>query len=259
MPPCLCGNLLRVLRASVANGPNVTDVSKSPTRIAGMFDAIAGHYDLLNHLLSAGIDKRWRRTAVRSLSLTGRERVLDLCTGTGDLAIAARTATPPAARIVGIDFAGAMLQVGRDKVRRASLEPTIALVRGDASRIPLADGSVDAVTIGFGIRNVEDTTAACTEMHRVLKPGGRLAILEFAIPTTPIVRAAYLWYFNQVLPRIGRLVSRHNAAYGYLPASVGAFASPDEFVTILRHAGFDRISASPLTFGIVFLYTAARG
>jgi len=238
-----------------ATGP---DVSKSPSRIAGMFDAIAAHYDLLNHLLSAGIDKRWRRLAIRSLRLTGRERVLDLCTGTADLAIAARMATPRAARVIGIDFAGAMLQVGREKLRRADMDEAVALVRGDASRIPLVDRSVDAVTIGFGIRNVENTAAACREMARVLKPGGTIAILEFAIPRMPIVRAAYLAYFNHVLPRIGRIVSRHNAAYGYLPASVGAFASPDEFVTILRDAGFTSISASPLTFGIVFLYTASR-
>jgi len=238
-----------------ATGP---DVSKSPSRIAGMFDAIAAHYDLLNHLLSAGIDKRWRRLAIRSLRLTGRERVLDLCTGTADLAIAARMAMPRAARVIGIDFAGAMLQVGREKLRRADMDEAVALVRGDASRIPLVDRSVDAVTIGFGIRNVENTAAACREMARVLKPGGTIAILEFAIPRMPIVRAAYLAYFNHVLPRIGRIVSRHNAAYGYLPASVGAFASPDEFVTILRNAGFTSISASPLTFGIVFLYTASR-
>jgi len=220
-----------------------------------MFDAIAGQYDFLNHVLSAGIDRRWRRLAIRSLGLSGRERVLDLCTGTADLAMAARRATPPAASVVGVDFAGAMLRVGRDKLRQAAMLDAVTLLRGDASRIPLADRSVDAITIGFGIRNVEETARACAEMARVLKPGGRIAILEFAIPTMPVVRAAYLAYFNHVLPRIGRLVSRHNAAYGYLPASVGAFASPDEFVTILRNAGFTSISASPLTFGIVFLYT----
>jgi len=234
------------------------DLSKAPDRIAGMFDAIAGQYDLLNHLLSAGIDRRWRRRAIRSLGLTGRERVLDLCTGTADLAIAARTASPPAARVVGVDFAAAMLGIGREKIRRRRLAETVALVRGDATRIPLADGSVDAVTVAFGIRNVERTQAACDDMHRVLRPGGRLAILEFAVPTMPVVRPAYLWYFNRVLPRVGRLLSRHGAAYGYLPASVGAFASPDEFVTILRQSGFVDIAASPLTFGIVFLYTARR-
>jgi demethylmenaquinone methyltransferase/2-methoxy-6-polyprenyl-1,4-benzoquinol methylase len=237
----------------------VTDVSRSPGRIAGMFDAIAERYDFLNHLLSAGTDRRWRRAAIRSLALTGRERVLDLCTGTADLAIAARTATPPAARVIGLDFARAMLRVGQEKLRRGRLTGAVTLVRGDATRIPLAAESVDAITIGFGIRNVEDTPGACREMHRVLRPGGRVAILEFAIPTTPGVRAVYLWYFNHILPRVGRIVSRDRAAYGYLPASVGAFAAPEEFVTILRHAGFSEVSATPLTLGIVFLYAGRRG
>jgi demethylmenaquinone methyltransferase/2-methoxy-6-polyprenyl-1,4-benzoquinol methylase len=223
-----------------------------------MFDAIAGNYDFLNHLLSAGIDKRWRRRAIRSLRLTGAERVLDLCTGTADLAIAALDASPAAHRVVGVDFAGAMLRVGLEKVRARTLDARLALVRGDATHVPATTASVDAVTVAFGIRNVQDTAAACDEILRVLRPGGRLAVLEFAIPATPGVRAAYLWYFNQVLPRIGKLVSRHNAAYGYLPASVGAFATPDEFVKILRQSGFADISAVPLTFGIVYLYTARR-
>jgi demethylmenaquinone methyltransferase/2-methoxy-6-polyprenyl-1,4-benzoquinol methylase len=233
-------------------------LSKTPDRISGMFDAIAGRYDLLNHVLSAGIDRRWRRRAVRSLGLTGTERVLDLCTGTADLAIASRAAAPPARRVVGVDFAGEMLRVGKDKVRRSSLEPAIALVRGDAARLPIADGSVDAVTIGFGIRNVEHMQTACDEMCRVLVPGGRIAILEFAIPTVPGVRGVYLWYFRHILPRIGRLVSRHEGAYEYLPVSVRAFETPDEFVTILRRSGFVEIRAVPLTFGTVFLYTARR-
>ena len=233
----------------------MTDLSKSPERIAGMFDAIAGNYDFLNHLLSAGIDRRWRRKAIKSLNLSGRERVLDLCTGTGDLAI---DAAPGARRVVGVDFAGAMLRVGIEKTRARGLANRVTLVRGDAARIPAASGSVNAVTVAFGIRNVQNTQAACDEMHRVLSSSGRLAVLEFAIPTTPGVRSLYLWYFNQVLPRIGRLVSRHNAAYGYLPASVGAFAAPDEFVKILRQSGFDEIRAVPLTLGIVYLYTARR-
>ena len=220
----------------------MTDVSKSPERIAGMFDAIAGRYDLLNHVLSAGIDRRWRTKAIRSLELTGRERVLDLCTGTGDLAIAAARATPPAARIVGVDFSGAMLRVGADKLRRGQLDDRIAMLRGDATRIPLAAGSVDAVTIGFGIRNVEHMDAACAELHRVLKPGGRLAILEFAEPTLPVFGPLYRWYLRRVVPRIGRALSRHDVAYAYLPASIAAFASPDEFVKILRQAGFQAIA-----------------
>ena len=224
-----------------------------------MFDAIAVRYDLLNHLLSAGIDRRWRRLAIQALSLTGRERVLDLCAGTADLAIAAIQAQPPAARVVGVDFAQAMLGVGHEKIRARQLVDRIALVRGDATRIPLATGTVDAVTIGFGIRNVENTAAACDEMRRVLAPGGRIAILEFAIPATPVVRTLYLWYFNHMLPLMGRLISGHTAAYGYLPASVGAFASPHEFVTILRQHGFVDVSSARLTLGIVFLYTGRRG
>jgi demethylmenaquinone methyltransferase/2-methoxy-6-polyprenyl-1,4-benzoquinol methylase len=223
-----------------------------------MFDAIAARYDLLNHLLSAGIDRRWRARAIRSLALSGRETVLDLCTGTADLAIAACRATPGARRVLGVDFAGEMLRVGAAKLRAAAFDGRAALARGDATRIPCADRSMDAVTIAFGIRNVQNPQRACDEMCRVLKPGGRLAVLEFAIPRTPFVRQLYLWYFRSVLPLVGRLVSRHDAAYGYLPASVSAFASPEEFVTILRQSGFHDIAAVPLTFGIVFLYTARR-
>jgi demethylmenaquinone methyltransferase/2-methoxy-6-polyprenyl-1,4-benzoquinol methylase len=232
------------------------DISKSPERIAGMFDAIAARYDLLNHVLSAGIDRRWRRRAIQSLQLTGKERVLDLCTGTADLAIAAARARPAAARVVGVDFAGAMLGVARKKLARERLDDRVALVRGDATRIPLADRSVDAVTIAFGIRNVDEVAAACREMRRVLRRGGRLAILEFAVPTVPGLSRLYLGYLHHVLPRIGRAVSRHNAAYGYLPASIGAFSSPAEFVQILQDAGFSSISSKGLTFGSVILYTA---
>jgi demethylmenaquinone methyltransferase/2-methoxy-6-polyprenyl-1,4-benzoquinol methylase len=185
--------------------------------------------------------------------------VLDVCTGTADLAIAARTATPGAARVVGVDFAGAMLELGRDKIANAGLAPDVTLVRGDAVRIPLADSSVDAVTVAFGIRNVEDVPVACREMHRVLKRGGALAILEFAIPTVPILRTAYLMYFRHILPAIGRLVSRHSAAYEYLPNSVGAFATPDQLMGTLRACGFVDVAAVRMTFGIVFLYTARRG
>jgi demethylmenaquinone methyltransferase / 2-methoxy-6-polyprenyl-1,4-benzoquinol methylase len=235
----------------------VIDVSKKPDRIAGMFDAIAPRYDFLNHLLSGGIDRYWRSRAIRSLRLTGREHVLDLCTGTADLAIAARRAQPSAARVVGVDFAGAMLTIGADKIRRAGLT-AVGLVRGDAMRIPVADASMDAATIAFGIRNVEEPAVALRDILRVLRPGGRLVVLEFAVPTTPLFKAIYLSYFRHILPRIGRAISGHDAAYGYLPVSVGAFASPDAFMNLLRKHGFTDVSADSLTFGSVFLYKAKR-
>ena len=223
-----------------------------------MFDAIAERYDFLNHVLSAGIDRRWRRRAIASLELTGRERVLDLCTGTADLAIDAMRARAPAARVVGVDFAGAMLAIGRQKVSAERLASAIALVRGDATRIPLAADSVDAITIAFGIRNVADVPTACREMLRVLKRGGRLAILEFAVPTVPVFREGYMWYVRHVLPRVGRAISRHDDAYTYLQASIEAFVTPAEFVTILRQSGFVDVHAVQLMLGSVFLYEARR-
>ena len=230
---------------------------RSASRISAMFDAIAPRYDFLNHLLSAGIDHLWRRRAIRSLRLTGRETVLDLCTGTGDLAVEARQAAPGAARVLGVDFSGVMLELGLRKLHRRQLDSSILLVRGDAATIPAAEHSVDAVTIGFGIRNVEDRGAACREILRVLKPGGRLAILEFAMPTSPVVRQLYLSYFRHILPRVGAWISGHDSAYAYLPASVDAF-EPAAFMDLLRTSGFVDVAADSMTCASVFLYTARR-
>ena len=238
----------------VANVKATPAPDKAPDRIAGMFDAIAPRYDLLNHLLSAGIDRRWRARAIRTLQLTGCETLVDICTGTADVALAAHGA----ARIVGVDFAAAMLSLGVKKIRRAGEEHRVALVRGDALRLPVPDHCADAVTIAFGIRNVQSPETACAEMARVLRRGGRLAILEFGMPRVPGVRALYEWYFTRVLPFIGQKISGHGAAYSYLPASVGSFPSPAEFVTVLRKAGFADVRAVPLTFGIVYLYTAVK-
>lgn len=232
---------------------------KRPDRIAGMFDAIASRYDLLNHLLSAGLDVRWRARAVSALDLRGGEILLDVCTGTADLALAAlRGRRGRAGRIVGVDFAGAMLAVGREKVRAAGLDGRVTLVRGDATAVPAADEVFDGAMVAFGIRNVVDPLRACREIHRVLRPGGRFVVLEFGVPRVAGVRPLYLWYFRRVLPRIGRLVSRHRDAYEYLPASVGVFPSPDAFVGVLGQAGFTDVTATPVTFGIVYLYRAVK-
>ena len=236
----------------------LTAPDKRGDRIAGMFDAIAPRYDLLNHALSLGIDRRWRRRAIRALGLGPADVLLDVCTGTADVALQAR-ASAGVARVVGVDFAGRMLALGREKARRAGEAGRIALVRGDATRLPVRDASVDAVSVAFGIRNVEEPERACSEMARVLRPGGRLAILEFGVPRLPGIRTLYLWYFKYLLPRVGRRVSGHGAAYSYLPASVGAFPPPAAFVTILRQSGFASVEAVPLTVGIVYLYTARRG
>ena len=233
-------------------------LDKTPSRIAGMFDSIAPRYDLLNRVLSLGLDRRWRQRGVSELQLRDGSRILDLCTGTADLALAVAERQSNAS-VVGVDFSGAMLQRGLDKVRTAHLEPRIRLVRGDATRIPLVDATCDGATIGFGIRNVAEPARALSELSRVLRPGARLAILEFGQPRIPGIRTLYSWYFRYVLPAIGRRVSHHQSAYSYLPASVGTFPSPDEFARTIESHGFVNVHAVPLTFGIVYLYVAIRG
>jgi demethylmenaquinone methyltransferase/2-methoxy-6-polyprenyl-1,4-benzoquinol methylase len=209
-------------------------------------------------VLSAGLDRYWRRRAIRSLQLTGQERLLDVCTGTADVAIGASRRARGAARVVGVDFSAAMLEHGLAKLQGHALSRRVQLIRGDAMTLPVADHSVDAATIAFGIRNVQRADLACQELFRVLRPGGRLAILEFGLPVVPAVRPLYLWYFNHVLPRIGRAVSRDDAAYTYLPTSVGTFQFGEEFARILRDAGFSEVEAKPLAFGIVYLYTGSK-
>ena len=240
--------------------PAVNAPAKESARISGMFDAIAGRYDLLNHLLSAGLDKKWRRRAVDVLQLTGRETVLDLCTGTADLALAAMSGRHRARRVVGVDFSAAMLQIGKTKIDAAwASAPAIDLIRGDATRIPLRDATVDATTIGFGIRNVEQPAVACREIARVLRPGGTLVILEFSLPRSSTLRNLYLWYFRTILPLIGRAISKHPSAYTYLPESVEAFPTPEAFSQLLRDAGFGTVRAVSLTFGIVYMFVAIKG
>ena len=223
-----------------------------------MFDSIAPRYDLLNRVLSVGLDQRWRRTAVERLGLHPGGRVLDLCAGTADVALAV-AARHPDATILGVDFSHEMLVRGLRKVRAATLERRIRLVRGDAAEIPVASASCDGATIAFGIRNVAEPQRALAELARVLRPGARLAILEFGQPRIPGIKTLYLWYFRYVLPAIGRAVSKHDSAYSYLPASVGTFPAPPEFARTIERHGFVSVEAIPLTFGIVYLYVATRG
>jgi len=237
-------------------GAGIRELDKTPATIAGMFDAIAGRYDLLNTVLSGGVDRYWRRCAINSLRLTGRERVLDVCTGTADVALGC--ARRGAARAVGVDFSGAMLAHGLEKVRGAVLAQRIQLIRGDAMNLPVSDTSVDGATIAFGIRNVQRPEVACRELLRVLTPGGRVAILEFGTPHSRIVGPVYHWYSRHVLPRIGRAVSRHDAAYTYLPESIGAFPYGADFARILSKAGFSQVQARPFMFGAVYLYTGQK-
>jgi demethylmenaquinone methyltransferase/2-methoxy-6-polyprenyl-1,4-benzoquinol methylase len=199
-------------------------VDKRGSRISRMFDRIAPTYDVLNRLLSARSDVRWRTRCAKGLALHGVETVLDACTGTGDLALALRDAG--AARVVGTDFAPEMVRRAREKTEgRAGLEFRVA----DTTRLPFEDGTFDAATVGFGVRNLEDLDAGLRELSRVLRPGGRLSILEFSVPENPVFRAVYLVYFMLVLPLIGNFVSGGaDNAYAYLPRSVLAFPRPRE-------------------------------
>jgi len=233
-------------------------INKAPDRIAGMFDAIAGHYDSLNKFLSVGFDRRWRRRMVRSLGLNETQTVLDLCTGTADVAIALCQAEPSCRRVIGVDFSTEMLRHGQNKLNTQALISKVHLLRADGTAIPMPSGSADAATIAFGIRNIQNPVDALLEIRRVVRPGGRLVILEFGMPSLPGIRAVYRWYFRKVLPWVGRLASGHNSAYSYLPRSVGEFPSGSAFCQMMQEAGFIETRAHMLQFGIVYLYEGVR-
>jgi demethylmenaquinone methyltransferase/2-methoxy-6-polyprenyl-1,4-benzoquinol methylase len=231
--------------------------AKEPDQIAGMFDAIAPRYDLLNRLLSGGRDRQWRRKAVQALALAPSEVLVDVCAGTGDIVLEALAREPRLSQAVAIDFSHEMLRRGRRKLQRAA--PGRAMVvRGDATSLPLPDGCADAAAMAFGIRNVQQPERACAELARVLRPGGRLAVLEFGLPQSPRFRRLYLWYAQRVLPLVGRMVSRHARAYSYLPESVGRFPPPEVFGRLLQSNGFPHVSIVPLTLGIVYLYVGRK-
>ena len=232
--------------------PALPSDRKRAARISRMFDRIAPTYDVLNHLLSANIDKRWRKRAVKKLGLTGTERVLDACTGTGDQAIALKAAG--AAQVVGTDFAPAMIRRAREKAGDG-----IAFHVADTTQLPFDEGTFDVATVSFGVRNLEDMDAGFRDLCRVLRPGGRLMVLEFTQPPNPIFRGLYYLYFMIVLPIVGNLVSGGaDNAYAYLPRSVLAFPGPAALSRRLQAAGFATVDVETLTFGIACIHLATK-
>ncbi len=226
------------------------------SRVQRMFSAIAPSYDLNNHLHSLWMDHYWRRQAVRMASVTSSDVVADIACGTGDLSVAFRRAKPK--RVIGIDFCHAMLQGACGKADPADGR-AMSFYEGDALRLPLQNQSVDVISIAFGIRNVSDWGKAVEEFYRVLRPGGRLIILEFSLPAHPVLRAGYNFYFRRILPRTATLISGDKTgAYQYLPESVNTFISPDQLTQRMKTAGFADVIARSLTAGICFCYRGIR-
>ena len=225
-------------------------------QVATMFDNIAGNYDFLNHFLSLGIDIFWRKRLVRKLQKQKPQNILDVATGTADLAIAMMKIKP--FNVVGIDISNGMLEVGRKKIKEKDLEKTIQLQQADSEDLPFEDATFDAVTVSFGARNFENLQKGLSEMARVLKPGGKIYILEFSKPTLFPFKQLYDFYFKFVLPLIGKLLSKDNAAYSYLPESVKAFPHGKELNSIIENCGYTNEKNHPLTMGIASIYTAQK-
>lgn len=221
-----------------------------------IFSEIAPRYDLLNHLLSAGIDRRWRTKAVGRLAWEEAPEglYLDACAGTFDLSVSLAGREGFGGRVVASDFAQPMMVEGREKLRGLPVEA----VCGDTLRLPFPEGTFHGAMVAFGIRNLADLERGLAEIHRVLRPGARLVILEFTLPPNPLVRALYLVYFTRVLPLVGRIVSGHPWAYSYLPASVREFPGPDELADLMRGAGFREASHTLLTLGIAAIHVGVK-
>ena len=222
------------------------------------FDTVAPRYDLTNTFLSFGLQHVWKRQAVAMLELKEGDRVVDVCGGTADLALLAARAVLPEGRLVVYDFNRAMMALGQDKVREAGLAHAIAFVQGDAESLALADRSFDAAMVGFGIRNLSDMVQGLREMHRVLKPGGRIMILEFSQPTNPWFRALYDFYSFTVMPLMGKIMVNSWEAYTYLPESIRLFPSPGELSETLRGLGFAEITYQPLSNGIAVAHVGTK-
>lgn len=231
------------------------DVEKKE-QVAEMFDNISHSYDFLNHFLSMGIDKLWRKKAINLLKKFNPKRILDVATGTGDLALAALKLNPE--QVIGVDISNKMMDVGRVKVAKKNLENKISFQTADAENLPFENDSFDAITSAYGVRNFENLEKGLTEMSRVLKSGGHAMILEFSQPKNFIFRKLYYFYFCNVLPFVGKLVSKDSRAYTYLPESVRAFPDGERMELILKNCGFKKVKCIPLTFGISTIYLAEK-
>lgn len=222
-----------------------------------MFDNIAPTYDRLNHLFSLSIDKLWRRRVVRLVRRMKPQRILDLATGTGDLAIKMAKRIPKA-HIMGVDLSENMLAVAAEKVRRQGLDDHIALYQGEAEHLDIGDGVVDVVTVAFGVRNFGDIDGSLLEIGRTLIAGGHIVILEFSTPRNPLVRYFYRLYSNHVMKPVGGLISKDRKAYDYLPDSIEEFPDPERFLDIMRHAGFKECRRKSLSMGIAQIYIGQK-
>src|SRR6476646_6154297 len=238
---------------------STTAIDTSGERVQRMFGEIAPHYDRMNHLLSLNVDRYWRRWTVKKLQPTAGEPILDVCTGTGDLAIAFQRATGGKSEIVAADFCPQMLEIGRRKQQLGRIGPELSFVEADAQELPFEDNRFAIVSVAFGLRNVADTDRGLAEMTRVCRPNGQVAVLEFSTPRWQPLRAIYLLYFRHVLPRIGQFFARNKSdAYEYLPATVAQFPDGEALAERMRGVGLKNIKYWPLTFGIATLYVGRK-
>jgi demethylmenaquinone methyltransferase / 2-methoxy-6-polyprenyl-1,4-benzoquinol methylase len=225
-------------------------------QVEEMFDNISPKYDFLNHFLSMGIDIQWRKKVVKLVQEHQPKTILDIATGTGDLAIAMSRLKVD--KIVGLDLSNGMLEVGRKKIQEAKLDQLIEMVQGDSENLPFEDNSFDVITVSFGVRNFENLEKGLSEINRVLKPNGKFIVLEFSQPRKFPMKQLYRFYSTKILPLMGRIISKDASAYTYLPESVAAFPYGDKFVEILHKVGFRDASARELTFGISSVYTSFK-
>ena len=225
-------------------------------QVAEMFDNISPKYDFLNHLLSGGIDIYWRKRAIKLLKKAQPRVILDIATGTGDFAIEALALKPE--KIIGVDISEGMLAVGRQKIQKLGQQGTIELRTGDSESLPFTNNYFDAVIVSFGVRNFENLLAGLTDMQRVMKPGGTCVVVEFSKPKAFPFKQVYNFYFKYILPTVGKIVSKDQSAYTYLPESVQAFPDGNDFLTIFEKAGFTNTKCIPLTFGICSIYVGHK-